>query len=126
MSTGPELDKGGAAEEALRRYFQSLGSFVVRGVPLRESGELVSDIDLWVYTRVSAYARQISIVDIKNRKRARGFERMLWVRGLQAAVGADEAIVATTDTRIELGPFATKLGVRVLTSQPLKAITSHF
>lgn len=126
MSPSPDLDKGGVAEEALRHYFQSLGSFVIRGVPLRESGELVSDIDLWVYTRVSAYARQISIVDIKNRKRARGFERILWVRGVQAAVGADEAIVATTDTRNELAPFAARLGVHLLTPQPLKAIVSRF
>ncbi len=126
MSNDGDLDKGGIAEEALRRYFINLGSFVVRGVPLREGGELVSDIDLWIYTRVSAYARQISIVDIKNKKRARGFERILWVRGLQAAVEADEAIIATSDNRESLTPFANRLGVRVLTSQPLRAITSRY
>jgi hypothetical protein len=122
----PELDKGGAAEEALRTYFLGMGSFVVRGVPFRQHGELISDIDLWIYTRVSAYARQISIVDIKNRKRSRGFERVLWAKGLQAAVKADEAIVATMDPRDALTPFAGRIGIRVLSSQPLQAIVRRF
>src|SRR6266481_776572 len=122
----PELDKGGAAEEALRTYFLGLGSFVVRGIPFREQSELISDIDLWIYTRVSAYARQISIVDIKNRKRSRGFERVLWAKGLQAAVKADEAIVATMDSRDALTPFANRIGVRVLSAQPLQAIVKRY
>src|SRR5215212_3478728 len=126
MSAFVDMDEGGVAEEALRRYFLGMGSFVVRGVPLREGDEGVSDVDLWVYTRVSAYARQISIVDVKNRKRARGFERILWVKGLQAAMKADEAIVATSDARDALTPFASRVGVRVLTSQPLRAIAQRF
>lgn len=121
-----EIDKGGMAEEALRAYFSGLRAFVVRGVPFRQQGELISDIDLWIYTRVSAYARQISIVDIKNRKRSKGFERVLWAKGLQAAVKADEAIVATTDGRDALTPFANRLGVRVLSSGPLQVIVKRF
>ncbi len=126
MTGGIDLDKGGSAEEALRHYFLSMGSFVIRGVPFREGSETISDVDLWVYTRVSAYSRQISIVDVKNKKRSRAFERILWAKGLQAAVKADEAIVATSDGRDILTPFASRIGVRVLTLQPFRAIFQKF
>lgn len=126
MNGRVDTDKGSDAEEALRRYFLSMGAFVVRGVPVRQGGELISDIDLWVYSRSSAYAREIAIVDIKNKKRSRGFERMLWTKGLQAAVAANQAIVATTDTRDALAPFAKKLDVKLLGGPQLRAIISRF
>jgi hypothetical protein len=97
-----DIDKGGAAEEALRLYFQQLGAFVVRGVKVRAGKDHVTDIDLWVCTRASVHARHIAIVDIKNKKRAKGYERLIWLKGLQAAVGADEAIVATTAAKEDL------------------------
>ena len=80
----PDMDKGGAAEEALRLYFQQLGAFVVRGVKVRAGKDHVTDIDLWVYTRASVHARHVAIVDIKNKKRAKGYERLIWLKGLQA------------------------------------------
>lgn len=119
-------DKGGRAEEALRLYFQELGSFVVRGVPLRVGTEDVTDIDLWVYTRSSVHARHISIVDVKNKKRSKGFERAIWIKGLQAALGADEAIIATASNQGSVGPFASRLGVRLLSGSTLEAIVKRF
>lgn len=121
-----EIDKGGLAEEALRLYFQSLGSFVVRGPKVRAGRDHVTDIDIWVYTRASIHARHIAIVDIKNKRRAKGYERLIWVKGLQSAVGADEAIVATMASKEELKPFASRLGVKLLSANVFKAIIARY
>ena len=121
-----DIDKGGAAEEALRLYFQQLGAFVVRGVKVRAGKDHVTDIDLWVYTRASVHARHIAIVDIKNKKRAKGYERLIWLKGLQAAVGANEAIIATTATKDDLVPFATRMGLKLLSSQVFKAVMARY
>jgi hypothetical protein len=119
-------DKGGMAEEALRSYFRSLGSFVLRGVPIREGRDDITDVDLWTYTRASVHARHISIVDIKNKKRAKGYERVIWFRGLQSALKADEAIIATTAGRENLKPFADRMGVRLLSHQVFQAVVARF
>ena len=122
----PDLDKGVVAEEALRLYFQQLGAFVVRGVKVRSGKDHVTDIDLWVYTRASVHARHVAIVDIKNKKRAKGYERLIWLKGLQAAVGADEAIVATTASKEDLAPFARRMGLKLLSSQVFKAVMARY
>ena len=124
--TEADIDKGGAAEEALRLYFQQLGAFVVRGVKVRAGKDHVTDIDLWVYTRASVHARHIAIVDVKNKKRAKGYERLIWLKGLQAAVGADEAIVATTASKEDLASFATRMGLKLLSSQVFKAVVTRY
>jgi len=121
-----DLDKGGLAEEALKRYFQSLGSFVVRGPKVRAGRDNVTDIDVWVYTRASVNSRHITIVDVKNKRRAKGYERLIWQRGLQSAVGADEAIVATSGSKEELRPFADRVGIKLLSAQVLKAVIVRF
>lgn len=121
-----DLDKGGSAEEALRLYFQQMGAFVVRGVKVRAGRDNVTDIDLWVYTRASVHARNIAIVDIKNKKRAKGYERLIWLKGLQAAVGADEAIVATTATKDDLATFAKRLGLKLLSPQVFTAVIARY
>lgn len=121
-----DLDKGGSAEEALRLYFQQMGAFVVRGVKVRAGRDHVTDIDLWVYTRASVHARNVAIVDIKNKKRAKGYERLIWLKGLQAAVGADEAIVATTATKDDLAPFTRRLGLKLLSPQVFKAVMTRY
>ncbi|WP_374420920.1 hypothetical protein [Novosphingobium arvoryzae] len=125
-ATESDADKGSVAEEALRSYFQQLGAFVVRGVKVRAGRDHVTDIDLWVYTRASVHARHIAIVDIKNKKRAKGYERLIWLKGLQSAVGADEAIVATTASKDELAPFASRMGLKLLSSQVFKAVMARY
>jgi hypothetical protein len=121
-----DLDQGGAAEEALRLYFQTLGAFVVRGVKVRAGRDYVTDIDLWVYTRASVHARHIAIVDIKNKRKSKGYERLIWLKGLQSAVGADEAIVATAASRDDLKPFSARLGIKLLSDQVFKAVVARF
>lgn len=120
------IDKGGLAEEALREYFKGLGSFVLRGVPVKEGTETVTDIDLWVYTRSSPLSRHITIVDIKNKKRGKAFERAVWLKGLQAAVGADDAVIATQGARDSAFKFASRLQIKVLSSGVFDAIVKRY
>ena len=106
--------KGAQTEELLADYFRELGYFVARGVVFKYEGYEVTDIDLWIYIRSSAISRQISIVDIKNKKTPQAIERIFWTKGLQQSVNADNAIVATTDNRAEVVHFGKQLDVTVL------------
>ena len=127
MSTSEvALNKGGLAEECLREYFRNLGSFVLRGVPVREGSEDVTDIDLWVYTRATAYSRHIAIVDIKNKRRGKAFERAIWIKGLQSALGADEAIIASRRVNDATHKFSERLTIRVISSSVFNTIVQRY
>lgn len=106
--------KGFALEEILKAYFWKAGYFVVRGVPYRLEGEIVTDIDLWLYERPAALTRRRLIVDVKNRKSPKVSERIIWTKGLQTALAVDGAIVATTDKRPSAKSLAKKLNVTLL------------
>jgi hypothetical protein len=114
MAKSSSLGKGYLAEEMLRAYFSRAGYFVVRGVPFCYEGFDVTDIDLWLYSRSSSVSREIAIVDAKNKKTPQAIERIFWIKGLQKAVGASKAIVATTDRRPEVKEFGKQLDVVVL------------
>lgn len=106
--------KGPAAEEALRNYFLNIGYFVVRGCKFRYYEKDVTDIDLWLYDKGSAFRRERINVDIKNKKTPQAIERIFWAKGLQAILGLDACIVATTDSRPEVRSFGLEHGVSVL------------
>ncbi len=118
------MTKGPLLEETLRAYFLQAGYFVVRGVGFIYEGFDVTDIDIWLYGRASSVSREIAIVDIKNKRTPQAIERIFWVSGLKKAVGADRAIVATTDRRIEVKEFGRKLDVLVLDGQFLSKLES--
>lgn len=124
-STKP-VEKGGVAEEALREYFSNMGAFVVRGVPVKAAGEDVTDVDLWAYTRTSAHSRNITIVDIKNKRRGKPFERVVWVKGLQAALGADDAFIATQGAKQSVYEFGHRLGIKVISSTLFDAVVKRY
>lgn len=106
--------KGYQFEDALKIYFWRAGYFVVRGVPYRLEGEEVTDVDLWLYERPAALTRRRLIVDAKNRKSPKVFERLIWSKGLQAALGLDGAIVASSDRRPSAKRLAKSLNVILL------------
>jgi hypothetical protein len=109
-----KMSKGFEMEELLRSYFIQSGYYVARGVPFTYEGFDVTDIDLWLYSRASSTTRNITIVDIKNKKTPQAIERIFWAKGLAKAVKADNAIVATTDRRKEVKGFGKDLDVLVL------------
>ncbi|EPZ8236199.1 hypothetical protein ACXWGC_004325 [Vibrio fluvialis] len=119
-----KLPKGFQMEELLRSYLLNSGYYAVRGVPYDYQGSEVTDIDLWLYSRTSALSREISIIDVKNKKSPQALERIFWVRGLKEAVGADRALIATTDRRSEVKSFGKKLDVLVLDGEFLSKLSS--
>ncbi len=108
------LPKGPRMEELLRSYFLKAGYYVVRGVPFVYEGFDVTDIDLWLYSRISSVSREVTLVDAKNKKTPQAIERIFWVQGLRIASKATNAIVATTEKRQEVKNFGRELGVLVL------------
>lgn len=109
-----KIAKGFGMEESLRSYFLQSGYYVSRGVPFRYNTFDITDIDLWLYHRTSPFSREVSIVDIKNKKTPQAIERIFWAQGLKNAINANNAIVATTDRRREVTDFGRDLGIVVL------------
>ena len=115
--------KGAAAEEALRNYFLSIGYYVARSIPLTFRQFDVTDVDLWLYARNSPLSRERICVDIKNKKTPQALERIFWAKGLQAVLGLDSCIVATTDSRPDVREFGLQHQVRVLDGKFLSRLT---
>lgn len=114
--------KGALTEEILAEYYRRNGYYVVRGVEVSFNNKRVTDIDLWLYLKSSNMSQEITIVDIKNRKTPQAFERFLWTKGLQSAVSADKAIIATTETNPSILKFGSKIDVKVLDGHFLKKL----
>ena len=106
--------KGWDLEELLRAYFLRAGFYAVRGVPLRISGEDLTDVDIWLYERPTGSSRRRQIVDAKSKNRPKAIERFLWTKGLKELLGVDGAYVATTNSRSMLRPISRKLGISLL------------
>lgn len=101
-------------EENIRRYFLNLGYYVLRGVKFRYHSFDVTDVDLWLYAKTSALARQRTSVDIKNKKTPQALERIFWAKGLKETLDLDECMVATTDARPDVREFGLSHQVAVL------------
>jgi hypothetical protein len=115
--------KGWDLEELLRAYFLRAGFYAVRGVPLRISGEDLTDVDIWLYERPTGSSRRRQIVDAKSKNRPKAIERFLWTNGLKELLGVDGAYVATTDSRSMLRPISKKLGISLLDGADLTRIS---
>lgn len=105
MEGQQKLHKGEQMEEQLRDYFLSLGFYVARAVEYRYEGNLVTDIDLFLYGRSSSLTRERITVEIKNKKKPQAFERILVVNGLKKLLNFNGCIVATTDQKPILHKF---------------------
>ena len=107
--------KGYDLEELVRMYFDRQGFFALRGISYTYETEQITDIDVWLYGRQSASVRTRAVVDVKSKRSPKAFERILWVRGMQLALGCDRAIVATTDRSARVASFARQQNVALLT-----------
>lgn len=114
--------KGAGLEELVRSYFERQGFFALRGVSLDFEDEQVTDIDVWLYGRQSASVRTRVIVDVKDKRSPKAFERILWTRGMQLALGCDRAIVATTDSSPKVARFAQQQKVALLPKEFLQKL----
>ena len=112
--------KGAGLEELVRTYFARQGFLALRGVLIRFEDEDVTDVDVWLYGRQGAGTRTRAIVDVKDKRSPRAFERILWTRGMQLALGCDRAIVATTDSSPKVSRFAQQQKVVLLPASDLR------
>ncbi|KQU97006.1 hypothetical protein ASD00_19460 [Ensifer sp. Root31] len=110
------MAKGAGLEELVRAYFASQGFVALRSVPIQFENEDVTDVDVWIYGRQGGGVRTRSLVDVKDKKSPKAFERVMWTRGLQLALGCDRAIVATTDNSPKAKRFALQHKVVLLTA----------
>lgn len=117
------IPKGPAAEEALRNYFLKIGYFVARGCKFSYGGFSVTDMDLWLYARISPLSRERISVDIKNKRTPQALERIFWAKGLQTVLGLDGCVVATTDSRPDVRNFGLQHDVKVLDGKFLARLT---
>lgn len=114
------LAKGAGLEELVRAYFMRQGFMAIRSVSIQFEDEEVTDVDVWLYGRQGGGVRTRALVDVKDKKSPKAFERILWVRGMQLALGCDRAVVATTDTNPKVIRFAHQQKVALLTSAYLR------
>ena len=114
--------KGPDLEELVRTYFAHQGFFALRSISYKYEDEQVTDIDVWLYGRQSASVRTRIVVDVKNKTSPKPFERILWARGTQIALGCDRAVVATTNDSPKIARFARQQKVALLTKAFLNRI----
>ncbi len=114
MENQTELFKGELMEEKLRFYFLNNGYYVARGVKYFFEGNEITDVDLFLYGRVSSLSRVRTNVDIKNKKSPKTFERILWAKGLQGLLKFDDCVVATTDKKEVFRKFGQKHDIIIL------------
>ncbi|MBA3447118.1 MAG: hypothetical protein H0T56_05865 [Pseudaminobacter sp.] len=124
MAVAKTGQKGSDLEETLKAYFWQAGYFAVRGLPFRLDNEDITDVDLWLYERPAALTRRRLILDAKNKKVPRAAERLVWVRGLQFALGVDGAMVASTDKRQSSRRLAKAMGVTLLDGDAISKLTT--
>ena len=106
--------KGHQTEEALREYFLHSGYFVIRGAKFHYNNYVITDIDLWLYSRPSSFVRERVNVDIKSKRTPQAIERIFWAKGIQRVLGLEQCIVATTDKRVAVKTFGKEHDVTVL------------
>ena len=110
------MAKGAGLEELARTYFSRQGFVAIRSVSIRFEDEDVTDIDVWLYGRQGGAVRTRALVDIKDKKSPKAFERVMWARGMQLALGCDRAFVTTTDNSQKVARFAHQQKVSLLTA----------
>jgi len=114
------LAKGAGLEELARAYFSRQGFIAIRSVSIQFEDEEVTDVDVWLYGRQGGGVRTRGLVDVKDKKSPKAFERVMWARGMQLALGCDRAVVTTTDTNSKVARFAQQQKVALLTAQFLR------
>lgn len=114
------LAKGAGLEELARAYFARQGFVAIRSVSIQFEEEEVTDVDVWLYGRQGGGVRTRALIDVKDKKSPKAFERIMWARGMQLALGCDRAVVTTTDTNAKVTRFAQQQKVALLTAAFLR------
>ena len=115
------MSKGAGLEELARAYFARQGYVAIRSVWVRFEDEDVTDVDVWLYGHQSDAVRTRAIIDVKDKKSPKAFERIMWTRGMQLALNCDRGFVTTTINNPKVARFAQQQNVSLLTAGYLRA-----
>ncbi len=115
--------KGELMEEKLRQYFLDNGYYVARGVKYKHDRLDITDIDLFLYSKVSSLSRERINVDIKNKKTPKAFERIIWAKGLQYLLLFDNCVVATSEKRESIRQYGKRHNVLILDGNFLQRLS---
>lgn len=118
--------KGPGLELRTAAYFQNLGYLVRRGVKLAiAAGSAdVTDIDLLAVRFTVPLSEERLIVDCKDRKKPKPYERVLWTRGLASFARADRAVVVVPRVPWQAREFGTQGNVEILEAREMYAGTA--
>lgn len=98
-------------------YLQGHGFFVRRGVKISMEGTHLdaTDIDVFGVRFSSPWYRETVVIDCKDRRKSKPFERILWVCGLRDAAHASRAmVVLPKSVPWQAFSFANGLSVEIL------------
>jgi hypothetical protein len=105
-------------EHRAAAYFQAHGYFVRRGVKLSVAAgtKEATDIDVLGIRFTPPILEERIVVDCRDRKRPKPFERILWTKGLSSFAAADRSIVVTPNAPWQAREFGSLAGVQILES----------
>lgn len=109
-------DKGTNREIITAAYFQSYGYLVRRGVRLAIAAGTaeVTDIDVLALRYNTPLAEERIVVDCKDRKKPKPFERILWTVGLSTFAQANKSVVVLPSAPWQAREFASQVNVDLL------------
>jgi len=115
--------RGPRLEFATAQFFQSLGFFVRRGVKIAVADGLaeVTDIDVLAIRFTLPLAEERLVLDCKERRKSKPFERILWTRGLADFADATRAIIVSPTPPWTAREFAGHGDVEILTNDVVAA-----
>jgi hypothetical protein len=105
-------------------YIQSQGYFVRQALPLTSDGDVedASDIDIWGIRYLPPIVPSVAIVDCKDARKPRTYERILWTKGLGEYDNADQLYVAAPKPSWKAIDFGRRAGVHVV---PYALVRNH-
>ena len=109
-------DKGTDREIITAAYFQSYGFLVRQGVKLAIAAGTseVTDIDVLALRYSAPLEEERIVIDCKDRKKPKPFERILWTVGLSTFAQANRSVVVLPSVPWQAREFASQVKVEVL------------
>jgi len=109
-------DKGTDREIITAAYFQSYGFLVRQGVKLAiaTGTSEITDIDVLALRYSAPLEEERVVIDCKDRKKPKPFERILWTVGLSTFAQANRSIVVLPNAPWPAREFASQVKVEVL------------
>ncbi len=119
MSDG---EKGSSFEFLVAAYFQAYGYLVRRDVGLASgSGTAeVTDVDVLGIRFMLPLAEERLVVDCKDRRKSRPFERILWTLGTSRVAAATRTVVALPKVPWQARDLAWRYGVDIVDEEHLR------